>query len=191
MMTQAATTARETATAGRRGVPRARGGNGASGDASGNQAMESMKESEDGNGGRVACNGGTWGQHVDGSQGLAATKAQTVAHLCSWILVMSDDGSYWVLFSFTGNLCVLGMCVFWARKRICASVIPCVCTVAKRDDTRLVACFPLENFGGMLVNNVHFSRLCMDSHQTGIAQSSAVPGFSDWCSGAPPPSLRV
>ena len=69
-------------------MPRARGGNGASGDASGNQAMESMKESEDGNGGRVACDGGTWGQHVDGSQGLAATKAQTVAHLRSWILVM-------------------------------------------------------------------------------------------------------
>ena len=112
MMTQAATTARETATAGRRGVPRARGGNGASGDASGNQAMESMKESEDGNGGRVACDGGTWGQHVDGSQGLAATKAQTVAHLCSWILEMMADNA--VRFSFTGNLCVLGICVFWA-----------------------------------------------------------------------------
>ena len=44
--------------------------------------------------------------------------------------------------------------------------------VTKWDDTRLVACFPLENFGGTLVNNVHFSRLCMDSHQTVIAQSS-------------------
>ena len=85
-------------------MPRARGGNGASGDASGNQAMESMKESEDGNGGRVACDGGTWGQHVDGSQGLAATKAQTVAHLCSWILVMMAANA--VRFSFTGNLCV-------------------------------------------------------------------------------------
>ena len=142
MMTQAVTTACETATAGRRGVPRARGGNGASGNASGNQAMESMKESEDGNGGRVACDGGTWGQHVDGSQGLAATKAQTVAHLCSWILVMMAANA--VRFSFTGNLCVLGMCVFWARKRICACVRPCVCTVAKRDDTRFVACFPLN-----------------------------------------------
>ena len=30
-----------------------------------------------------------------------------------------------------------------------------------------------------------------DSHQTGIARSSAVLGFSDWCSRAPPPSLRV
>ena len=36
-------------------------------------------ESDDGNGRRVACDGGTWGQHVDRSQGLAATKAQTVA----------------------------------------------------------------------------------------------------------------
>ncbi len=43
----------------------------------------SNDKSEDGNGGRVACDGGTWGQHVDGSQGLAATKAQTVPHLCS------------------------------------------------------------------------------------------------------------
>ena len=31
----------------------------------------------------------------------------------------------------------------------------------------------------------------VDSHQTGVRASSAVPGFSDWCSGAPPPSLRV
>ena len=86
--------------------------------------MESMKESEDGNGGRVACDGGTWGQHVDGSQGLAATKAQTVAHLRSWILVMMAANA--VRFSFTGNLCVLGICVFWARKRICLFVIPSV-----------------------------------------------------------------
>ena len=73
----------------------------------------------------------------------------------------------------------------------CACVRSSVRPVTKRDDTRFVASFPLENFGGTLVNNVHFSRLCMDSHQTGIAQSSAVPGFSDWCPGAPPPSLRV
>ena len=108
MMTQAATTARATATAGRRGVPRARGGNGASGDASGNQAMESMKESEDGNGGRVACDGGTWGQHVDGSQGLAATKAQTVAHLCSWILVMMAANGFC---SVSQEICVFWECV--------------------------------------------------------------------------------
>ena len=82
-----------------------------------------------------------------------------------------------------------GICVVGEIVRAC--VRACVRPVAKRDNTRLVACFPLENFGGMLVNNVHFSRLCVDSHQTGIAQSSAVPGFSDWCSGAPPPSLRV
>ena len=88
-----------------------------------------------------------------------------------------------------GNICGLYLREYVWLGKLCVRAF--VCTVTKRDDTRLVACFPLENFGGMLVNNVHFSRLCMDSHQTGIAQSSAVPGFSDWCSGAPPPSLRV
>ena len=152
--------------------------------------MESMKESEDGNGGRVARDGGTWGQHVDGSQGLAATKAQTVAHLCSWILVMMAANGFC---SVSQEICVFWECVCFGLENafVRACVRACVRPVAKRDNTRLVACFPLENFGGTLVNNVHFSRLCMDSHQTGIAQSSAVSGFSDWCSGAPPPSLRV
>ena len=40
-------------------------------------------------------------------------------------------------------------------------------------------------------NLVNHKPSIVDSHQTGIAQSSAVAGFSDWCSGAPPPSLRV
>ena len=34
--------------------------------------------SDDGSSRRVACDCGTWGRHVDGSQGLAATKAQTI-----------------------------------------------------------------------------------------------------------------
>ena len=44
MMTQAATAARATATAERRGVAMARGGNGAGGGASGSQAMEAMTD---------------------------------------------------------------------------------------------------------------------------------------------------
>ena len=40
-------------------------------------------------------------------------------------------------------------------------------------------------------NLVNHKPSIVDSHQTGVRASSAVPGFSDWCSGAPPPSLRV